>query len=129
MTEKPEGTWESHIGKLEIKVGDSVEDVKEIPVFGWSYKKMIYGGDIHAYPHTGIFLFQTRRGDYSDPGYTGNLKGVLEQVEKFGWGKPPKIDEVYADIQKASGIAKSDGLKEFLEYCKELEKNWATHLE
>lgn len=126
MTEETKGTWESHIGKLGIKVEDKVE---EIPVFGWSYKKTIYGGDINAFPHHGVLVFQTRRGDYPDPGYTGNVEGVLEQIEKFGWGKPPKIEEVYADIQKASRIAKAEGITEFLGYCKELENNWASHLE
>ena len=128
MTEKEsKGTWEPRIAKLEIQVGDKVE---QIPVFRLSYKKEdIYAGYVDAFPHHGVLVFQTTRRDYPEPGYTGKPADIVRETERFGWGKPPKIEEIYNDIQKASEIAKSDGIKKFLEYCKELENNWTAHLQ
>jgi hypothetical protein len=123
---KVKGTWEPHIGKMEMKVEDKV---KEVPVFGWSYRVgSIYGGEVHAYPHLGLLLFQTRRGDYPDPGFSGDLKKVVKEIDSFGWGKPPHLEEVYNDVEAASKMVKSD-VNGFIEHCKELEKNWENYLQ
>jgi len=124
---KLEKVWEPHIGKMQMQAGK--DKVEEVPVFSWSYRgKFAYGGEIHAYPHLGILLFQTKRGDYDDdPGFKGNLQEVLKEIDSFGWGKPPNIEEVYNDIQAASTIAKNNGNR-FFQHCKELETKWQTYL-
>lgn len=121
-----EKVWESKIGKMQMKTGE--DTVEDIPVFLWSYKVgFIYGGDVYAYPHLGILLFQTKRGDYPDPGYTGDDEKVLKQLESFGWGKPPHIKSVYEDVSEAARIAKTD-INEFLKYCKDLETKWKSYI-
>lgn len=118
--EELEAGWIPHFGSYRPENSEV-----QIPIFGWTYVcGPLAGGDLHAYPDTGLLVFQTRRGDYPEPGFSGNLQKILKEIDTFKWGKPSHIDEIYGHITKASEIKKNQGIGKFLAYCEELSNKW-----
>lgn len=129
MSVKYQGTWDPKILKKKLKSQYKVDSVIDIPVFHWSYRVgVINCGYVEAYPDSGALLFQTTRGDYAGIGFTGDLQQVLKQIEKFQWGNPPHIEEVYGDIQKMVSLMKEGKLQSVDDLYRRLEIKWQNFL-
>lgn len=97
-----------------------------IPVFRWSFgsKGESIGGDLRVFPHHGILTFQSRRS--SIEGRFESVEKILAQIDKYGWGEPPHIDEVFQDAQDASVKVRAGDKEAAEQIFEELRQKWQT---
>jgi len=90
---KQELSWHITVAKMPHKDGFSY------PVFTWSYgaKDGLRGGELRAWPLQGILVFDPYRGE--GPFKYEILEKAMAKIDEYGWGKPPHIDEVFAELQ------------------------------
>jgi hypothetical protein len=115
------GSWNLNIETIEHQSG------LVRPVFHWVYENAgLCGGDVYALPEReGLFFFQTRRGDYTEP-LKLTHKQLLKELETYGWGNPPHLKEVEKDCKEATKILHDEkgNPQRFIEYCSKMQDKW-----
>ncbi len=106
-------------------------DIQEIPhksevsypVFRWIFgeKDGITGGKLHAWPFHGIFVFKVRAKEIR---FT-SIENLLKEIDSYGWGKPPHIEEVFKDVIETKEMSPLKNLEEFKQVSEELRQKWS----
>lgn len=92
------------------------------PIFRWSFGEEggITGAKLHAWPFHGLFVFKVRGNEIK----FSSIQDLLKEIDSYGWGKPPHIEEVFKDITETKERSPLKGLEEFKQVAERLRQKW-----
>jgi len=89
------------------------------PLFCWTFD----GEDgvvLCAWPFHGFFIFKVRG---KEAKFT-SIEELLKEIDSYGWGEPPHLQEVFKDVIETKEKSPADSLKEFTEVAEKLRQKW-----
>ena len=95
-------------------------------VFEWSFGEEdgMRGGELYAYPIQKMLFFVDRRASESSMSEFKSVEAALTEIDKYGWGEPPHIDEVFQDVLAIQEELQRKGVENSKEIFLSLEEKW-----
>ena len=94
------------------------------PLFEWGFgqENGMRGGELLVSPIHGKLIFQDRR--EAKPQIFESVEAALSKVDKYGWGEPPHIDEVFETALTTQAKLQKADIKGGMEILLALGEKW-----